>query len=97
MRSPQSTGLDAGRFFPFGNATDLPPDQRAEDGRSVCFDLLVTEARPLDVLGNVVVDLAVTSDLPDGDGHRPALRRRPRRQLDARHPGRPQPERAPRA
>lgn len=39
MRSPQSTGLDAGRFFPFGNATDLPPDQRAEDGRSVCFDL----------------------------------------------------------
>nr|WP_235476462.1 CocE/NonD family hydrolase [Frigoribacterium sp. Leaf263] len=63
VRSPQSTGLDAGRFFPFGNATDLPPDQRADDGRSVCFDLDVDDA--LDVLGSVVVDLAVTSDRPD--------------------------------
>jgi len=62
VRSPQSTGLDAGRFFPFGNATDLPPDQRAEDGRSVCFDLSLDE--PLDVLGPVVVDLALTSDVP---------------------------------
>jgi len=61
VRSPQSTGLDAGRFFPFGNATDLPPDQRAEDGRSVCFDLPLDE--PLDVLGSVVVDLALTSDV----------------------------------
>jgi putative CocE/NonD family hydrolase len=64
VRSPQSTGLDAGRFFPFGNATDLPPDQRGEDGRSICFDLLVTEA-PVDLLGNVVVDLALTSDRPE--------------------------------
>jgi putative CocE/NonD family hydrolase len=64
VRSPQSTGLDAGRFFPFGNATDLPPDQRAEDGRSVCFDLPVDAT--LDVLGSVVADLAVTSDVPDG-------------------------------
>ncbi|WP_460510482.1 CocE/NonD family hydrolase [Frigoribacterium salinisoli] len=61
VRSPQSTGLDAGRFFPFGNATDLPPDQRAEDGRSVCFDLPLDE--PLDVLGSVLVDLALTSDV----------------------------------
>ena len=65
VRSPQHTGVDAGRFFPFGNATDLPPDQRAEDGLSVCFDLLLDE--PLDVLGNVLVDLAVTSDLPDAN------------------------------
>ncbi|WP_314100852.1 CocE/NonD family hydrolase [uncultured Frigoribacterium sp.] len=63
VRSPQSTGLDAGRFFPFGNATDLPPDQRGEDGRSACFDLLVV-GRPLDLLGNVDVDLALTSDRP---------------------------------
>lgn len=62
VRSPQHTGVDAGRFFPFGNATDLPPDQRAEDGRSVCFDLPVDEA--FDVLGNVTVRLTVTSDLP---------------------------------
>ncbi|KDP92587.1 MULTISPECIES: CocE/NonD family hydrolase [Clavibacter] len=65
VRSPQRTGLDAGRFFPFGNPTDLPPDQRAEDGLSVCFDLLLDE--PLDVLGNVLVHLAVTSDLPDAN------------------------------
>ncbi|TDN42803.1 hypothetical protein EDF64_11059 [Curtobacterium flaccumfaciens] len=62
VRSPQHTGADAGRFFPFGNATDLPPDQRAEDGRSVCFDLPLDE--PVDVLGNVLVHLAVTSDQP---------------------------------
>jgi len=62
VRSPQHTGIDAGRFFPFGNLTDLPPDQRAEDGRSVCFDLPLDA--PLDVLGNVLVDLAVTSDVP---------------------------------
>jgi putative CocE/NonD family hydrolase len=60
--SPQETGVDAGRFFPFGNATDLPTDQRAEDGRSVCFDLPVEE--PFDLLGNVLVDLSVTSSAP---------------------------------
>jgi putative CocE/NonD family hydrolase len=62
VSSPQETGVDAGRFFPFGNATDLPPDQRAEDGRSVCFDLPVDES--FDLLGNVLVDLSVVSDQP---------------------------------
>jgi uncharacterized protein len=38
VASPQHTGIDAGRFFPFGNRSDLPPDQREEDGRSACFD-----------------------------------------------------------
>jgi putative CocE/NonD family hydrolase len=60
VASPQETGVDAGRFFPFGNATDLPPDQRAEDGRSVCFDLPVEES--FDLLGTVLVDLSVVSD-----------------------------------
>ena len=62
VASPQETGADAGRFFPFGNQTDLPPDQRAEDGRSVCFDLPVETS--FDLLGNVLLDLAVTSDQP---------------------------------
>lgn len=62
VRSPQHTGVDAGRFFPFGNATDLPTDQRAEDGRSVCFDLPVGKA--FDLLGTVLVGLSVTSDQP---------------------------------
>ena len=38
VRSPQQTGVDAGRFAPFGDGADLPADQRAEDGRSLCFD-----------------------------------------------------------
>ena len=41
VRSPQHTGLDAGRFFPFGNDADLPPDQREEDARSACFEFPV--------------------------------------------------------
>ncbi|MBY0689076.1 CocE/NonD family hydrolase [Microbacterium marinilacus] len=59
VRSPWSTGQDAGRFFPFGNDADLPPDQRAEDGRSVCIDLPVEE--PLDLLGNPTVRLRLRS------------------------------------
>ncbi|MFC8796605.1 CocE/NonD family hydrolase [Promicromonospora sp. NPDC057138] len=62
VRSPAHTGIDAGRFFPFGNRADLPPDQRAEDGRSECFDLPL-DAR-LDVLGNVAVELSLASDRP---------------------------------
>lgn len=48
--SPQQTGLDAGRFFPFGNDADLPPDQRDEDAKSVCFEFPVEDA-PIEILG----------------------------------------------
>lgn len=41
--SPHHTGLDAGRFFPFGNDADLPPDQRDEDAKSACFDFPVED------------------------------------------------------
>lgn len=58
VASPAATGQDAGRFFPFGNATDLPPDQRAEDGRSRCVDLPVGE-RPLGFLGSPLARLRV--------------------------------------
>ena len=57
--SPQHTGVDAGRFFPFGNAADLPPDQREEDGRSVCFDSAPLSRR-IEVLGNARVRLRLT-------------------------------------
>lgn len=60
VRSPWSTGQDAGRFFPFGNAADLPPDQRAEDGRSVSIDLPVGD-EPLDLLGKAVARLRLRS------------------------------------
>ncbi|QFZ78800.1 CocE/NonD family hydrolase [Streptomyces fagopyri] len=41
VRSPQHTGVDAGRFRPVGGDADLPPDQREEDARSVCFEFEV--------------------------------------------------------
>ena len=65
VRSPQHTGVDAGRFFPFGNDADLPPDQREEDGRSVCFDSAVLDGR-VEVLGRPRVRLRVTSRVPRG-------------------------------
>ncbi len=58
--SPWNTGQDAGRFFPFGNAADLPVDQRAEDGRSVCLDTPVGEGG-LDLVGRAHVRLRLSS------------------------------------
>ncbi|WP_406447002.1 CocE/NonD family hydrolase [Streptomyces sp. NBC_01613] len=63
VRSPQHTGLDAGRFFPFGNAADLPPDQREEDGRSVCFDSAPLTER-VEILGRPRVRLRLDSTTP---------------------------------
>ncbi|MGW2958906.1 CocE/NonD family hydrolase [Streptomyces sp. NPDC001220] len=63
VRSPLHTGLDAGRFFPFGNASDLPPDQREEDGRSVCFDSAPLAER-VEILGRPRVRLRLDSATP---------------------------------
>ncbi|MFB7652588.1 MULTISPECIES: CocE/NonD family hydrolase [unclassified Streptomyces] len=65
VRSPQHTGVDAGRFFPFGNDADLPPDQREEDGRSVCFEFPVADA-PIEILGRPEVTLRLRMDVPYG-------------------------------
>jgi hypothetical protein len=51
VRAPQHTGIDAGRFFPYGNPADLPPDQRAEDGQSITFSTGEL-AGPVEVLGH---------------------------------------------
>ncbi|MET8684195.1 CocE/NonD family hydrolase [Streptomyces sp. NPDC004732] len=62
--SPQHTGLDAGRYFPFGNDADLPPDQRDEDAKSACFEFEVpAEVR---VLGRPRVTLRLRMDVPYG-------------------------------
>ncbi|MGP3975819.1 CocE/NonD family hydrolase [Streptomyces sp. 8N114] len=63
VHSPQHTGIDAGRFFPFGNASDLPPDQREEDGRAVCFDSEPLDAR-VEILGRPRVRLRLDSSTP---------------------------------
>ena len=63
VATPVHVGVDSGRFFPFGNVTDLPPDQRAEDGRSVVIDSEpLTE--DLHLLGIPRVRLRVDCDRP---------------------------------
>ncbi len=64
VRSPQITGGDCGRWGGYGaEDPDLPLDQRAEDGRSLCFD---TEPLPSDIeiLGAPEAVLTVASDRP---------------------------------
>lgn len=64
VRSPLHTGVDAGRFLPFGNDADLPPDQREEDARSACFEFAVGEEAW--VLGRPKVRLRLTSEVSRG-------------------------------
>jgi hypothetical protein len=57
------TGSDAGAWCPYGRPTDFPPDQRAEDGRTLSF---TTEplSEPLEILGRPVVTLELSADRP---------------------------------
>ncbi|MEV8530398.1 CocE/NonD family hydrolase [Streptomyces sp. NPDC051211] len=67
VASPQHTGVDAGRFFPFGNDADLPPDQREEDAKSACFEFPVPGGDgPLDILGRPAVTVRLRMDVPYG-------------------------------
>ena len=63
--SPQQTGMDAGRYFPFGNDADLPPDQRDEDTKSASFDFPVEDG-PIEILGRPLVKLRIRMDVPRG-------------------------------
>ncbi|MEU0396369.1 CocE/NonD family hydrolase [Streptomyces sp. NPDC006208] len=63
--SPQHTGMDAGRFRPLGQDADLPPDQRAEDARSACFEFPVGD-EAIEVLGRPRVTLRLRLDVPYG-------------------------------
>ena len=63
VATPQHCGIDAGRYFPYGNPADLPPDQREEDGRSVCFDTApLTE--PTAILGLPAARLRLNASGP---------------------------------
>ena len=64
VRSPQQTGLDAGRLLPCGNDADLPPDQRDEDAKSACFEFEVPEE--IWVLGRPRVRLRLTTEATRG-------------------------------
>ncbi|WP_371496152.1 CocE/NonD family hydrolase [Kitasatospora sp. NBC_00374] len=65
VRSPQHTGIDAGRPRPVGGPADLPPDQREEDGRSICFDS-TPMPEPVEILGRPGVRLRVRCDARRG-------------------------------
>lgn len=61
VTTPWATGQDCGRFFPFGSTTDLPPDQRGEDGRSVVVDVDLPRAG---ILGKPLVHLRIRANTP---------------------------------
>ncbi len=65
VSTPQHVGVDSGKFFPYGNPTDLPPDQRAEDGRGVAFEVFVAD-EPVTVVGRPLVRLLLDSTAPRG-------------------------------
>jgi hypothetical protein len=59
----QGTGLDAGRWISGTQPEDYPPDQRSEDGRSLCWDSAPL-AESTEVLGYPVVTLEISADRP---------------------------------
>src|SRR3546814_688405 len=64
--TPQTLGLKAGELMPWflhGPAAELPGDQRADDGKSLCFDSQsLTE--PLEILGAPELKLEIEVDQP---------------------------------
>ncbi len=63
IQSPLSVGLFAGKWYSYAESTDLPKDQREEDGGALVF-----ETPPLDddyeILGSPRVNLVLSSDSP---------------------------------
>lgn len=64
ISSPQTTGLAAGKWCPYGMWADQPLDQRQEMGGQLVFDSApLTEH--LDVLGAPLLSIDVSSDRPN--------------------------------
>lgn len=63
IRSPLSVGLFAGKWCSYSEVTDLPSDQRDEDGGALVFDSRPL-AQPLEILGAPVMELQLSSDKP---------------------------------
>jgi putative CocE/NonD family hydrolase len=64
IASPQTVGLTAGSWCPYGVGHDQPIDQRPEAGGSLVFDTAPLAA-DLEVLGAPVVELEVSADRPN--------------------------------
>jgi hypothetical protein len=63
FQSPLSCGLFAGKWASYASETDLPWDQRAEDGGSLVFDTEPLQ-EDLEILGAPEVDLCIAADKP---------------------------------
>jgi putative CocE/NonD family hydrolase len=59
----QVCGIDSGAWCADGHSDDLPADQRAEDGRSLCFDFEPLDA-DLEILGQPEAVLELAADRP---------------------------------
>jgi predicted acyl esterase len=63
IQSPLSVGLFAGKWCSYAESTDLPSDQREEDGGSLIFDTPPLE-EDLEILGSPKVELELSSNKP---------------------------------
>lgn len=63
LQSPLSVGLFAGKWCSYAESTDLPWDQREEDGGALVFDTAPLE-QELCILGAVEVALELSADKP---------------------------------
>ncbi len=63
IRGADPTALDHGEWCPYGRGAELPTDQRAADGLSLCWTSEPCEER-LEILGVPEVTLEVASDRP---------------------------------
>ena len=65
VATPQHLGMRTGEFFPMGLNAEMPGDQAADDGLSVCFDMEPL-VEPLQLLGCASLRLRLASDRPLG-------------------------------
>jgi len=63
IQSPLSVGLFAGKWCSYAESTDLPSDQREEDGGSLIFDTPPL-TKELEILGSPRVELEISSNKP---------------------------------
>jgi predicted acyl esterase len=63
IQSPQTTGLTGGDWCHFGTGSEMPRDQREDDGKSLLFDCGPLDER-LEILGAPVVMLELAVDRP---------------------------------
>jgi putative CocE/NonD family hydrolase len=63
LRSPQTTGLDAGEWCGFGAPGEAPPDQRGDDGCSLTFDSEALQEQ-IEILGAPSATLELAADRP---------------------------------